>query len=55
MSTFAVEKSRPLPQTRCRSETAPKSKEVQMRIVETAAVGVIAIASQFLIVAAVFI
>jgi hypothetical protein len=38
---------------RCGSETAPVYEEVEMRIVETGVVGVIALASQFLIVAAV--
>jgi len=38
---------------RCGSEMAPAYKEVEMRIVETGAAGVIALASQFLIVAAV--
>ena len=40
---------------RCGSEMAPDQKEVEMRIVETGVAGVIALASQFLIVAAVFI
>jgi hypothetical protein len=55
MSTFAVEIVCAACETRCGSEIAPDQKEVEMRIVETAAVGVIAIASQFLIIAAVFI
>lgn len=53
MSTFAVEKS-PFPcDMRPRSRTAPGLKEVEMRIVETGAAGIIAIASQILMVAVV--
>ena len=53
MSTFAVEISGAGSDMRCGSEMAPAYKEVEMRIVETGAAGVIAIASQILIVAAV--
>lgn len=55
MSTFAVEKSHIVCDSRCGSGTALVHKEVEMRILETAAVGVIAIASQFLVIAAVLI
>jgi hypothetical protein len=53
MSTFAVENSGVVLNRRCGSETALAYKEVEMRIVETAAAGVVAIASQILIVATV--
>jgi hypothetical protein len=53
MSTFAVENTHGLGNKCCGSETAPVQEEVEMRIVETAVAGVIAIASQILIVAAV--
>jgi hypothetical protein len=53
MSTFAVENSDSWIDMRCGSETAPVYEEVEMRIFETGAAGVIALASQFLIVAAV--
>ena len=53
MSTFAVEKRRYFAHLRCGSGTAPGYEEVEMRIVETGVAGIIALASQFLIVAAV--
>lgn len=53
MSTFAVEKARFCRHLDCGSETALDYEEVEMRIVETGAAGVIALASQILIVAAV--
>jgi hypothetical protein len=53
MSTFAVEKSFVTCHKRRGAKLLPATKEVEMRIVETAAAGVIAIASQILIVAAV--
>ncbi len=53
MSTFAVEKWVRSGQMRCGSGMALVMKDVDMRIVETGAAGVIALASQFLIVAAV--
>ena len=53
MSIFAVENYLGGRHMRCGSEMAPAWKEVEMRIVETGAAGVIALASQFLIVAAV--
>jgi hypothetical protein len=55
MSTFAVEISRVGCERRCGSEMALQQEEVEMRIVETGMAGLIALASQFLIVAAVFI
>ncbi|HEX8511749.1 MAG TPA: hypothetical protein VF688_01440 [Allosphingosinicella sp.] len=55
MSTFAVEKYRRGAQMAFGSWFAPVNKEVEMRIVETAAAGVIALASQFLVIAAVLI
>jgi hypothetical protein len=55
MSTFAVE-NKPIPcNKRCGSGTALDHEEVEMRIIETGAAGIIALASQFLIVAAVLI
>jgi hypothetical protein len=53
MSTVAVENSLSDWQASCGSGTAPGYEEVEMRIVETLAAGAIALASQFLIVAAV--
>ncbi|HEX8063465.1 MAG TPA: hypothetical protein VF535_09625 [Allosphingosinicella sp.] len=53
MSTFAVEKLASPMDRRCGSETAPAYEEVEMRIVETGAAGFIALASQFLVVAAI--
>lgn len=53
MSTFAVEKGPSPCDMRRRSGTAPGLKEVEMRIVETGAAGIIAIASQILMVAVV--
>ena len=53
MSTFAIEKGRCACEKGYGSGTAPSYEEVEMRIVETGVAGVIAIASQFLIVAAV--
>lgn len=53
MSTFAVEKVRSARHLDCGSETALDYEVVEMRIVETGAAGVIAIASQILIIAAV--
>jgi len=55
MSTFAVENILSLPQRRGGSGTASGYEESEMRIVETGVAGVIALASQFLIVAAVLI
>jgi hypothetical protein len=55
MSSFAVENGCAGCQMRCGGGTVPGYEEVEMCIVETGAVGVIAIASQFLIVAAVLI
>jgi hypothetical protein len=53
MSTFAVEKFLTQAEVCCGSETAPVHEEVEMRIVETGVAGIIAIASQILIIAAV--
>ena len=53
MSTFAVENRHAPAHMRCGSGVALVYEEVEMRIVETGAAGVIAIASQILIVAAV--
>lgn len=53
MSTFAVENDRAACDRRCESGMALVYEEVEMRIVETGAAGIIAIASQILIVAVV--
>jgi hypothetical protein len=55
MSTFAVEKFRRGAHLAFGSWFAPVTREVEMRIVETAAAGVIALVSQFLVIAAVLI
>jgi hypothetical protein len=55
MSTIAVENSRSDRHISGGSKRLPATRKSEMRIVETAAAGIIALASQFLVIAAVLI